>query len=313
MAFLHIKVGRWPWTTGWLIGISHLYLEMSPEENVPEEDSHPAVSQEIDECYKEFCRERCKITAKAYSKGKMEVVDLAGNFPLLHTYVGRLVDAGRLMVMHRSPLEECNDRETILRYVKEIVKLTGTYEISWKVFSHKCTATLEEILCESGFIAAEQSEIMYLDLRKVPRHYLQSDLEIRLVKNISDLEDFAAIHRTRSNSVGSYFLGYDVNSRPVVENQMKFYVGYDDGVPATCTQIILSADRNVGIQSLATHPNHRRKGYATVLLSRIIEEACAANCKYIFLGATCPSVEIYKKLGFRHHGHFTSFVHKSAP
>lgn len=264
---------------------------------------------EIDESYREFCRDRCLITAEAYTDGKMQVLDLSKSLPLLDTYVARLVDAGRFMVIHTNPLEEADEERMILDYIKGIVELAGEYEISWKVMDSEETNKLENLLCQSGFIKEEESSLMYLDIAEC-QLLAQSGLVVKQSKDRAGLEDFAGIHRQRSDSVGSYFLGFDMESRPVREDQVRFYVGYDDGVPVTCTQIISSRAGNVGIQSLATHPSHQNRGHASFLLSHIIAELALAKCKFVFLGATCKSVDIYKRLGFVKHGHFTSFVRK---
>lgn len=249
------------------------------------------------------------ITAEAYTKGKMEVVDLVEDFPLLDKYCGRLVGAGRFMVIHTSPLENINNLVTIKSYIKGIVERAGDYEISWKMTGLDETTKHEKLLIQTGFIKEEESEVMYLDLSE-QHPMVQSNLVVKHVKDRAGLEDFAGIHKERNSSVGSYFLAFDIDSRPVKEEQVRFYVGYDNGVPVTCTQIIISSKGNIGIQSLATHPAHQKKGHASFLLSHIIAELSSAKLRYVFLGATCPSVDIYKRLGFRHHGHFTSFVRK---
>lgn len=263
----------------------------------------------IDESYRQFCRDRCLITSEAYMDGKMQVLDLSQDFPLLDTYVARLVGAGRFMVIHTNPLENTDDEHVIIGYIKGIVELARDYEISWKVTGSEETKSLEYLLCQSGFAKEEESAIMYLDFSEYI-FVAQSGLVVKQIKDRAGLDDFAGIHRQRNESVGSYFLGFDMESRPVKEDQVRFYIGYDDGVPVTCTQIIFSRAGNVGIQSLATHPSHQNKGHASLLLSHIIAELALAKCKFVFLGATCKSVDIYKRLGFTKHGHFTSFVRK---
>jgi GNAT superfamily N-acetyltransferase len=48
-----------------------------------------------------------------------------------------------------------------------------------------------------------------------------------------------------------------------------------------------------------TYPQYRKKGVATALLARLIEEAKARNLSYIDLSASESGKPIYEKLGFK--------------
>ena len=53
------------------------------------------------------------------------------------------------------------------------------------------------------------------------------------------------------------------------------------------------------VLNVFTYPEYRRKGIATELLKRLIEEAKAQNLSYIELSATESGKPLYEKLGFQ--------------
>jgi predicted GNAT family acetyltransferase len=61
------------------------------------------------------------------------------------------------------------------------------------------------------------------------------------------------------------------------------------------------------ILNVLTHPEYRKKGYATDTMNLLIEEAKQQNLSYIELSASELGKSLYKKLGFQELGssHFT--------
>ena len=53
------------------------------------------------------------------------------------------------------------------------------------------------------------------------------------------------------------------------------------------------------VLNVFTYPEYRKKGIATELLKRLIEEAKAQNVSYIELSATESGKPLYEKLGFQ--------------
>lgn len=57
--------------------------------------------------------------------------------------------------------------------------------------------------------------------------------------------------------------------------------------------------------NVLTYPKFQRKGYATIVVKHIIEEAKQRNISVIDLSATAGGIELYRKLGFEE-SHYTS-------
>lgn len=82
------------------------------------------------------------------------------------------------------------------------------------------------------------------------------------------------------------------------------FVGYDDSnqIVATATIILeykLRYNRPCGhIEDVATHPNHRHKGYASAMVGHCVEWAKKRECYKIKLNCEDKLVDFYKSLGF---------------
>ncbi|MCL2199697.1 MAG: GNAT family N-acetyltransferase [Defluviitaleaceae bacterium] len=53
------------------------------------------------------------------------------------------------------------------------------------------------------------------------------------------------------------------------------------------------------VYNVLTYPSHRRKGIATKVVTRLIEEAKKTNISRIHLSATESGLPVYEKLGFK--------------
>jgi len=53
------------------------------------------------------------------------------------------------------------------------------------------------------------------------------------------------------------------------------------------------------ILNVLTYPEHRRKGIATKVLSKLIEEAKIVGVSHIDLSATTDGISLYEKMGFK--------------
>jgi ribosomal protein S18 acetylase RimI-like enzyme len=53
------------------------------------------------------------------------------------------------------------------------------------------------------------------------------------------------------------------------------------------------------ILNVLTYPEHRRKGFATKVLERLINEAKTIGVSYIDLSATSDGIYLYEKMGFK--------------
>ncbi len=61
------------------------------------------------------------------------------------------------------------------------------------------------------------------------------------------------------------------------------------------------------LSSMYTDPDHRRKGIARELLSRVMEEARAFGCGTVQITASDMGVKLYSACGFVHNGNFMQY------
>ena len=80
-------------------------------------------------------------------------------------------------------------------------------------------------------------------------------------------------------------------------NGLAIWLAYVDGVPVS-TATGLLRDGAVGIFTVATPPEHRRKGYGAVITARAVEHGFAAGASWAFLQSSDLGFPVYAALGF---------------
>ena len=87
------------------------------------------------------------------------------------------------------------------------------------------------------------------------------------------------------------------------------YIALDDGIPvATVYLLIIERPANLRfitgktgiLLNVYTHPDYRKRGLASALLSMAIAEAKRQNVSNVELQATDMGIPVYEKLGFTH-------------
>ncbi len=74
----------------------------------------------------------------------------------------------------------------------------------------------------------------------------------------------------------------------------------EDGVPVAYGGMLTVLDEGQ-ITNIATHPNHRRRGYAAGVLAALLEEARARGITFVTLEvreSNAPAIALYEKFGF---------------
>lgn len=91
-------------------------------------------------------------------------------------------------------------------------------------------------------------------------------------------------------------------------HQYHGYVAYHQGTAVATVAVVLAAD-SIGIYSVSTLPQYRRKGYAEALMRRVIEHyAHSAGIERTVLQATRAGYEMYRKMGYRPVSHFSVYM-----
>jgi len=90
----------------------------------------------------------------------------------------------------------------------------------------------------------------------------------------------------------------------------KGYVGLADGRTVAIIALVETEDA-IGVYSLATHPWHRRKGYAEALLRTVVAQAeQQSGTRRIVLQSSEAGYSLYQRLGFRDVTRFSVYLTK---
>lgn len=143
---------------------------------------------------------------------------------------------------------------------------------------------------------------MMLDLVGDPTPAGTGDVEVRVVSTEEDREALVRIE-----AAGSGF-DPDVADRlfpPELlgESGLTSYVGWLGRAPAGAALVHLD-DRGAGLYWVATVPSARRRGVATAVLTRALEDA-RTNADFAWLQASSVGRPLYERLGFRWAGDWT--------
>ncbi len=92
------------------------------------------------------------------------------------------------------------------------------------------------------------------------------------------------------------------------KNDYRGYIAYHRGMAAATTAVVVAAG-SIGIYSVSTLPQYRRKGYAEALMRRVMGECRqTTGLERSVLQATRAGVEMYRKLGYRSVSNFTVYM-----
>lgn len=92
------------------------------------------------------------------------------------------------------------------------------------------------------------------------------------------------------------------------EHDYHGYVAYYKGTAVTTMAVVLAADA-IGIYSVSTLPQYRRKGYAEAMMRQVIAEYTRrTGVERTVLQATRAGFDMYKKMGYRAVSHFSVYM-----
>jgi GNAT superfamily N-acetyltransferase len=88
-----------------------------------------------------------------------------------------------------------------------------------------------------------------------------------------------------------------VSSNLLLDPESESFVGYVDDVPVATSTLILGG-RVAGVFNVATHPEHRKRGYGEALTWRAIQRGAELGCDLAALQASDMGRPIYERMGF---------------
>jgi len=139
-----------------------------------------------------------------------------------------------------------------------------------------------------------------LQLYTATKEDIKTLIEIRLEYINADL---AQINEVETAIISSKLTTYLTNN---IGTNFIALLGKIDNQVVSCAYLAISeipANNNLNgrygtVLNVFTYPNHRNKGYATQVLTKLIEEARAFSLHHITLDASPSAVSLYKKIGF---------------
>ncbi|WP_419158443.1 GNAT family N-acetyltransferase [Rossellomorea sp. BNER] len=198
----------------------------------------------------------------------------------------------------------------------EVKKLVNHHDhksepVKWIIGPTSQPTDIGKTLLSTGFYHHEDWVGMEVNLKTY--QFEDSDregFEFRLVKTLDDLEKWVKV----------YVEGYQRpdESKEAIYNRFKqiilhkqdeyqMYLGFYNGEPAVVGSLFL--DKNVaGLYCIATAPEMRRKGLATVYLKHLLQVAKKHNATSCILHATESGKPAYENLGFKAHCTFQVYI-----
>lgn len=88
-----------------------------------------------------------------------------------------------------------------------------------------------------------------------------------------------------------------MHERVIHHDDLLFLVGYDDGEPVACGQLVQSGDV-AGVYSIAVEESHRRRGIGTAISRAVLRRGREAGCSVGVLQSSEMGRPVYEEMGF---------------
>jgi len=191
--------------------------------------------------------------------------------------------------------------------VQSVVNEFKGQPFAWWISPSIESKTLSRKLLEHGFITETEERAMLCDLTNFESRNNQL-IRIEQVLNRDQLEHFIKVLETYDATARSF---YERLTEPLLNQQEKLFVGYEDNVPVVIAILFVHSD-TAGIFSLITEENKRRLGYGTQMMIHLMDIARKIGVRYATLSASSDSgYRIYERLEFHTFGQFECFEWRS--
>ena len=187
------------------------------------------------------------------------------------------------------------------------------FPMQWWFCSMSSMEKNNSILEDAGFLYDQSCVGMAMELDYLPEVRLSQDLTIKAVTlNDQGIMDFAEVYASIFDPFDLNIISYYkllANSK-VSHQEIVFLVGYHNERAVVSGSCFFSGEV-VGIYDIATHPQARKKGFATSITYRLLKIARDRGYSSAVLQASEAGVPIYKKLGFLSFCDFHLFNNRS--
>jgi ribosomal protein S18 acetylase RimI-like enzyme len=175
---------------------------------------------------------------------------------------------------------------------------------SWWVGPGDRPSNLGELLVDAGLLRAETELAMAADLAALQTYdQAPDDLEIRRVRTIAELEDFA---RVIAGPLERRFYALAAAALLAPESPQWLYVGYLGGRPVATAELTVGGGV-AGLYNISTLEAYRRRGIGTALTLRPLLDARDTGFGAGVLQAAAAGVGVYRRIGFQQFGDITEY------
>lgn len=172
-------------------------------------------------------------------------------------------------------------------------------------FQKKRSVTFD--ICYEKYINIESKTRCYGDILTY-KNSAVSELDFELVT--PELKEYHSLLLTCESddfSVPDYMHFLSDVSRRQMRELCNIKGIYADKTLASCAMTVSYTDFSVILGAVATHPEHRKRGYAGCIVSSLAQEYCSSVPVYIYTTIE-KNTRFYEKLGFVLSGRWTKFI-----
>jgi ribosomal protein S18 acetylase RimI-like enzyme len=204
------------------------------------------------------------------------------------------------------------DRSELVRLIEasaaqfDAKGLRWTYWLCDDFLSTPLRREAPRIFTEHGMRHLTEAPGMYADQLRPPKRQLP-ELEIRPVSDEATRAAFSEIMSTAfeiPHSVSNAIYGADRAWLGAFQG----YVGYVKGKPVTTTAAVTTTGV-IGLYSVATLPQHRRRGFAEAIMRQVIQDISQrTGIDRTVLQATSSGLALYEAMGYRTVTNFDVYI-----
>jgi hypothetical protein len=155
------------------------------------------------------------------------------------------------------------------------------------------SAALRAVALERGMTAEQDVPLMRLDDK--PQQSNSSALRVR---RLAPEDAMVHAHIAARGFGAPVEVFAALVAQPLVSAAgLAYYVGEVDGDPVT-TGLGLTIGDFVGVFSIATPPEQRRRGYGAAITARIVADGYTAGARWAWLQSSTDGYGVYQRLGF---------------
>lgn len=191
----------------------------------------------------------------------------------------------------------------VIAIVKKYFHAIGRSSFSWWVTPNSKPDNLSALLQACDFHLKREDIGMILNLQEyhMPPIFSHEDFSIEIVDSITFLNDYVQVYAQYWKNLNmdiqrTYMRARDILLQP--EYPIQLYTGYYKGEPVTTCEVFLQHGV-AGFYAVTTSKKMRNQGFASHLLSVLLQYAAGQGYEVAALLSTPLGRNVYRSLGFK--------------